>query len=60
MKTVTFTAAIQVDVENERQIKEVVEIINLELQRTSLNSSPQILSESVKIISIEPSELDEI
>jgi hypothetical protein len=50
MKTITFNCNIQVDLNNGNEVARVVEIINLELQRTSLDSAPQILPDSVNVV----------
>ncbi len=61
MYTVTFSVKIQMDIASEHgaleQIKETIELINLDFQRAGYNSTPQIIEGSQNILSIEKSTL---
>lgn len=62
MKTVLLKCTIQFDIEEANDIKEsvmqAVDVINLELQRTSLKSAPQILASSIDESDIEVSDCE--
>lgn len=67
MKTITFQCSIQVDApelirgrkNTQRYIKETIELINLELQRTAMDVSPQIVEEKSYPFIIEAQEEQE-